>query len=65
MSQGNDTAESQPTGSFAYCSWCKAYSDTARLVQIEDAGSAFGARSLSACFGCRTIHGLTPVVEQP
>lgn len=59
-----DAGQAGSRASFAYCSWCKTYSGTARLVQIEDAGSTFGARSLSACSGCRKMHRLVPVAEQ-
>jgi len=50
--------------SFAYCPWHKGYSDTARLVQLEDQGSAFGARGLFACAPCRQVHGLVPVADR-
>lgn len=53
-----------PTTSWAYCSWHKAYSDTARLVQIIEQGSAFGA-DLFACAPCREVHHLVPVADQP
>lgn len=62
-----DTTEAQhpeAKHSFAYCSWCKGYSRDARLVQVHDQGSAHGARGLSACAGCRTIHRLAPVEDQ-
>lgn len=61
----DETAPAKPAGSFAYCSWHRRYSDDARLVQIEDQGSGFGTPGLFACGGCRKIHGLTPVAEQP
>ncbi|KUL42713.1 hypothetical protein [Streptomyces regalis] len=50
--------------SFAWCSWHKRFSDTARLVQRDDQGSVFDARGLFACADCRKIHGLTPVADQ-
>ncbi|WP_278190571.1 hypothetical protein [Streptomyces spinosisporus] len=40
-------------------------SDTARLVQIEDAGSNVGVRRLFACESCRDVHHLVPVADQP
>jgi hypothetical protein len=55
---------SRTTRAFAYCSWCKSHSDTARLVQAQDQGSAFGARGLFACASCRSTYGLVPVADQ-
>jgi hypothetical protein len=40
-------------------------SDTARLVQIEDAGSGFGTPGLFACESCRDVHRLVPIADQP
>lgn len=57
-------AAAQQTGSFAYCSWHRGHSDTARLVQAEDQGSAFGARGLFACAPCREVHGLVPLADR-
>lgn len=49
--------------SFAHCSWCKRFTDTARLVQIIEQGSGAGG-GLFACAECRAAHGLTPVADQ-
>lgn len=43
----------------AWCSWHRGLSDTARLVQLGEAGRLF------ACRGCRLKHGLTPLADQP
>lgn len=64
MSQSDTTEPVQPARSYGYCSWCKSHRDGVRLVQLEDAGSGFGARGVSACTPCRGIHRLTPVAEQ-
>ncbi|MFR0354187.1 hypothetical protein [Streptomyces sediminimaris] len=53
------------TRSWAYCAWHKAYSDTTRLVQLEDAGSGFGVPGLFACAPCREVHGLVPLADRP
>lgn len=52
------------TTTWAYCSWHKGVSKTARLVQIIEQGSGPGA-GLFACAGCRTIYRLTPIADQP
>ena len=52
--------------SYAYCAWHKGLSDTARLVQAEEAGSSpAAAANLFACAPCREMHHLTPLAEQP
>lgn len=56
--------DASTTRMFAYCSWCKSHSDTTRLVQAQDQGSAFGARGLFACAPCRGTHGLVPMADQ-
>lgn len=43
----------------AWCSWHRGLSDTARLVQLGEAGRLF------ACRGCRLKHGLAPLADQP
>ena len=43
----------------AWCSWHNGLSDTARLVQIGEAGQMF------ACERCRLAHGLVPLADQP
>ncbi|MGW2292821.1 hypothetical protein ACWC1B_49795, partial [Streptomyces phaeochromogenes] len=59
---------SPPSGSlvrsFAYCNWHEGFSDDARLVQLHDQGSAFGARGLFACAACRKLHRLVPVADR-
>lgn len=49
--------------SWAYCSWHRRYSSTARLVRIIEAGSGPG-HGLFACANCRKIYRLTPVADQ-
>lgn len=51
--------------SWAYCAWHKGMSDTARLVQLEDAGSGFGVPGLFACASCRDVHHLVPLADRP
>jgi hypothetical protein len=48
---------------FAWCSWHDGFSETARLVQIIEQGSGFGA-GLYACARCRKVHGLVPVADR-
>lgn len=50
--------------SFAWCSWHRNYSSTARLIQIHEAGTGPGG-GLFACAPCREIYGLVPVADQP
>ncbi|MDX2521391.1 hypothetical protein PV355_40690 [Streptomyces stelliscabiei] len=42
----------------AYCSWHNGLSDTARLVQVGEAGKLF------ACERCRIAHDLVPLADQ-
>jgi len=50
--------------SYAWCSWCAAFSGTARLVRIIEQGSGPGG-GVFACRPCRSVHGLVPVADQP
>lgn len=43
----------------AYCSWHSGLSDTARLIQIGEAGKLF------ACERCRIAYDLVPLADQP
>lgn len=61
--QADGTAAS-PTN-YAYCSWHQGYSDTARVVQVQDQGSAFGTPGLHACADCRDVYSLIPLADQP
>ncbi len=56
------TSEPHP---IAHCAWHQGRSDTARLVQAAEAVGGIGAGNLFACEGCRTMHGLTPLADQP
>ncbi|MDX2686868.1 hypothetical protein [Streptomyces scabiei] len=43
----------------AWCSWHDGLSDTARLIQVGEAGKLF------ACGRCRLAYGLVPYADQP
>lgn len=60
----DSTPKAAPTSSYAWCSWHKAYSGSARLVRIIEQGSGPGA-GLFACAPCRATNGLVPVADQP
>lgn len=55
----------QATVSFAYCSWCKRFTGTARLVQLTDQGSGHGGRGHFACASCRGAYNLVPLADRP
>ena len=42
----------------AWCHWHDGLSDTARLMQVGEAGNLF------ACERCRIAHGLVPLAER-
>ncbi len=50
--------------SIAWCWWHGGFSDTARLVRVEETGSN-GRGTLFACADCRTRHGFVPIEDQP
>lgn len=57
--------KTEAPNSFAYCSWHKGYSDTARLVRVIEQGSGVGAGSgLFACADCREANRLVPLADQ-
>ncbi|GGN59895.1 hypothetical protein GCM10011579_024480 [Streptomyces albiflavescens] len=62
-----ETTQAPPAGTipsnYAWCSWHKDFSDTARLVRIHEAGSGPGGGTF-ACVPCREKHGLIPVADQ-
>lgn len=63
---GSEHASTTPTTrTWAYCSWHRGYSDTARLVQAADQGSGPTVRSLFACADCRNTYHLVPLADQP
>ncbi|MDX3831410.1 hypothetical protein [Streptomyces europaeiscabiei] len=57
MNQAEDQAENPRA--IAWCSWHGGLSDTARLVQVGEAGKLF------ACARCRHAHDLAPLADQP
>ncbi|MEH0627890.1 hypothetical protein [Streptomyces stelliscabiei] len=51
--------------SFAFCSWHKDYSRSARLVRVpDDQGSGSGPGGLFACASCRHAYELVPLADQ-
>ncbi|MEU5343068.1 hypothetical protein AB0H18_19905 [Streptomyces sp. NPDC020766] len=61
---GLDAEAYERVRSFAWCSWHKDFTDTARLVNITEQGSA-RAGGQFACAPCRAKHNLVPVADQP
>lgn len=53
------TEPPEPPRLIAWCSWHSGLSDTARLVQLGEAGRLF------ACERCRIAHNLVPLADQP
>lgn len=61
--QQPEAAQAEPL-SIAWCSWCKAFTSTARVVQVVEQQSGPGFH-VFACADCREAHGLTCFADQP
>ena len=56
--------DADTSGSYAWCSWHRSFTNTARLIQVIEQGSGPGG-NLFACANCRDIYRLVPLADQP
>ncbi|RMB79950.1 hypothetical protein CTZ28_42960 [Streptomyces shenzhenensis] len=59
------TGQPTATDRRGLCSWCKRFSNSIQLIQIDDAGSGPAMRGLYACGPCREVHRLVPLADRP
>ncbi|MFJ8784942.1 hypothetical protein [Streptomyces sp. NPDC102476] len=60
----SSSEDNNTSGSYGWCSWHRAFSNTVRLVVAIEQGSGPG-HSLFACSNCRGIYRLVPLADQP
>lgn len=56
--------EPDTSGSYGWCAWHKAFSNTIRLVGAIEQGTGPGS-NLFACANCRDTYHLVPLADQP
>lgn len=64
MNERSGPGPTDTTDSFAWCAWHKAFSNTARLIQVGEQGSGPG-HALFACSSCRDVYHLIPLADRP
>lgn len=62
MRASSEDTDADTSGSYAWCSWHRAFTNTGRLIDVPASHS--DAPGLFACSTCRQMYSLTPTADQ-